>query len=214
MVSPHRLDGSVAHDRAALWATVRPLGLAVVMVSGLFASDPASARGYASRKVGDWTVTASKDGKGCFLTRAYAHAGDTTMLLGLDVDGANRLSVLNANWSITSRERLSLTFRLSNSSYPGHFAVGIVSDGKQGFVTSFGPKFPAYFAASKDLQIARGDVPVERLSLERVDAAVSRLRQCVADQAAEPVAAGGNDADPNAIPEDPFAASPKRGSKK
>jgi hypothetical protein len=214
MVLPHRLDRSVAHGRAVLWKAVRPLGLAVIMLSGLCAGDPAAARGYASHNVGDWTVTASKDGKGCFLTRAYARAGDTTMLLGLDIDGTNRLSVLNANWSITSRERLSLTFRLSNSSYPGHFAVGIVSDGKQGFVTSFGPKFPAYFAASKDLQIARGDVPVERLSLERVDEAVSRLRKCVAAQTGEPVVAGGNDTDPNEIPEDPFAATPKRGSKK
>jgi len=70
------------------------------------------------------------------------------MLIGLDIDGANRLSVLNANWSIKSKDRLTLNFRLSNSSYPAHFAVGIVSDGKQGFVTSFGAKFPAYFAAS------------------------------------------------------------------
>lgn len=195
--------------RAWLRAASRPLFVALVCATGLSARDHASAGGYAPRKVGAWTVTASKDGKGCFLTRRYARPGDTTMLIGLDIDGANRLSVLNANWSIKSKDRLTLNFRLSNSSYPAHFAVGIVSDGKQGFVTSFGAKFPAYFAASKSLQISRGDVPVERLSLERVDVAVAELRKCVDDQSGEPQDATGGKVHSEDIPEDPFASAPK-----
>jgi hypothetical protein len=193
---------------------VRPLVFALLCTTGVSARDHRAADGYAPHTVGDWTVSASTDGKGCFLTRSYERPGDTTVLLGLDTDGANRLSVLNANWSIKAKDRLTLSFRLSNSSYPAHFAVGIVSEGKQGFVTSFGAKFPSYFAASKDLQISRGEVPVERLSLEKVDAAVTQLRKCVDDQSGVPVAAPAGRVRPDAIPQDPFAPASTRESKK
>jgi hypothetical protein len=186
----------------------------LVCATSLSASNHASARDYAGRDVGGWTVTASKDGKGCFLTREYERNGGTTLLLGLDIDGTNRLSVLNANWSIKPKDRLKLNFRLSNSSYPAHFAVGMVSEGKQGFVTSFGAKFPSYFATSKDLRISRGDVPVERVSLDGGDTAVAELRNCVDDQRAKPAAAMRGKAHSDDIPMDPFAPAPARESKK
>lgn len=205
-----------AWRRAVARASVR----ALACIAGLVAHAPASARDYAARDVGDWTVAASKDGKGCFLTRDYDRTGGTSLFLGLDVDGTNRLSVLNANWSIRPEDRLKLNFRLSNSSYPAHFAIGIVSEGKQGFVTSFGAKFPSYFAASKTLDISRGDVPVERLSLDGGDAALPQLLKCVDDQRAKPPMAGkagapGDAGDmPDHIPKDPFAPSPHRKSEK
>lgn len=220
MIQPQRPIGYAApFFRTLLRATVRPALFALVCAAGLSASERAYAREYASRDVGDWTVTASKDGKGCFLTRTYESPGDTTVLLGLDIGGTNRLSVLNANWSIKPKDRLKLNFRLSNSSYPAHFAVGIVSDGKQGFVTSFGAKFPSYFAASKVLQISRGKVPVERLNLDGGGAAVTALGHCVDDQRADgardqPAAAPGGKAHSSDIPEDPFAPTPARKSKK
>ncbi len=215
MAMPQRpIERTAPTVRAWHRAIVPSLFLASVCATSLPARDHASTRALEPREIGDWTVTASKDGKGCFLTRTYAHPGDTTVLLGLDIDGTNRLSVLNANWSIKAKDRLTLNFRLSNSSYPAHFAVGIVSDGKQGFVTSFGAKFPSYFAASKDLQIARGDVPVERLRLERIDAAVAGLGKCVDDQSGEPADAAAGKARSDDIPENPFASAPKRDSKK
>jgi len=188
--------------------------LAFVCATGLSASDHASARDYASRDVGGWTVAASKDGKGCFLTREYERNGGTTLLLGLDIDGTNRLSVLNANWSIKPKDQLKLNFRLSNSSYPAHFAVGMVSEGKQGFVTSFGAKFPSYFAASKALHISRGDVPVERLSLDGGDAAVAELRNCVGGQRAKPGVAGDEKERIDHIPRDPFVPALERKSER
>ncbi len=174
----------------------------------------AGAIDYAARDVGDWTVAASKDGRGCFLTRTYDRAGDTTLLLGLDVDGANHLSVLNANWSIKARDRLKLDFRLSNGGYAKHAAVGLRSDGKQGFVTSFEAKFPAYFARSNDLHIARGDVPVERLNLAGSGAAVAELRKCVAAQRVEAKVTKPRKTRADDIPEDPFAPSASRRSGK
>lgn len=170
----------------------------------------AAGRDYVSRNVSGWTVAESKDGKGCFLSRKYDHAGETTLLLGLDIDGTNHLSVLNANWSIEARDRLKLTFRLSNGAYPAHFAVGIAADGKQGFVSTFESKFPAYFAGSRTLSISRGNVPVERLALDGSGVAVAALRGCVAErmsrlrQPAKKNQAG-------SIPLDPFA--PRRGGK-
>jgi hypothetical protein len=184
------------------------------MCATALCANGAASRDYASRDVGDWTVTASKDGKGCFLTRDYDRTGETTLLFGLDIDDTNRLSVLNANWSIKPKDQLKLNFRLSNSSYPAHFAVGIASEGKQGFVTSFGTKFPSYFAGSKMLYIFRGDVPVERLNLDGADAAVAELRKCVDDQRATPAAATDRRAHSDDIPNDPFAPTPKRESKK
>lgn len=187
---------------------VPPVFIAFACATSLSASNPVSARKPASRSVGEWTVVTSKDGEGCFLTRDYKRG--TTLLLGLDIDGTNRLSVLNPNWSIKPKDQLTLNFRLSNSSYPAHFAVGIVSEGKQGFVTSFGAKFPSYFSASGTLQISRGDVPVERLSLDGAAPAVVALTNCVDDQRAKPAIAPEEDTQSDDIPKDPFAPVGKR----
>lgn len=176
-----------------------------LLAGTILASAPAAAQTYASREVGGWTVAASKDGAGCFLTRAFPHPGNTTLLLGLDVDGANHLSVLNANWSIEPKDRLKLNFRLSKSAYPDHFAVGMASDGAQGFVTTFGTKFPDAFAASNFLHISRGKVPVERLGLAGSGAAVKELRACVAAQRSKPAAAKA-ESWRDQIPRDPFAS--------
>ena len=200
--------------RAMFWAIVAAMAFSLACATSASARDDAPSRDAASRRVGDWTVAPSKDGKGCFLTREYDRPGGTTLLLGLDIDGTNRLVVLNANWSIKPKDQLELNFRLSNSSYPAHFAVGIASDGKQGFATSFGAKFPSLFAASKILHISRGEVPVERLDLDGSDVAVSALNDCVDDQRAKPPAAADATADPDDIPKDPFAPAPKRGAKK
>jgi len=166
---------------------------------------------YKSRTVEGWTVAASKDAPGCFVSRTYDHPGDTTLLLGLDADGSNHLSILNANWSIKPDERLKLDFRLSGSAYPKHFAIGLASDGKQGFVTSFGPDFPALFAKSRTLQITRGVTPVERLDLTGGDTAVTELRGCVKAQADGSGSAKAGTSRRDSIPLDPFARGDKRG---
>lgn len=198
----------MAHG-AGVWLTARLLTLA----AGLSASAGALAQEYLIRDIGGWTVAASQDGKGCFLTRVYQRPGKTTLLLGLDVDGRNRLSVLNANWSIRARDRESLDFRLSNVSFPKHLAVGIESDGKQGFVTSFGEKFPANFAASAFLHIFRGDIPVEQLSLAGSGAAVAELRQCVDLQRGKRATKARAGDRSGQIPIDPFARGAERKSK-
>lgn len=161
----------------------------------------APAQGYPARDVGGWTVAASRDGTGCFATKTYAGSGETVVLLGLDTKGKNHLSVLNANWSIASGDRLKLDFRLTSGGYPGQSAVGMMSEGKRGFVTEFDAKFPTHFAASKSLHIYRGKVPVEQLSLAGSGAAVAEMRRCVAVQAGKPDSAGRG----TAIPRDPFA---------
>jgi hypothetical protein len=195
---------------ARLRVTVRPTLL--FALPALFASAPASAQDYPSRDVGGWTVAASKDGGGCFLTRSYPGSGETTVLLGLDVDGSNRVSVLNRNWSIKPKERWKLTFKLSSGGYPNHPVVGMASDGKQGFVTNFDAKFPVHFAASKALHIYRGDVPVEQLSLDGSGAAVAELRRCVGLHATKPAAGAGEKGRSGRIPKDPFAPDAGRRS--
>ncbi|MET4898142.1 hypothetical protein RN629_13435 [Sphingomonadaceae bacterium jetA1] len=189
-----------------IWAALT-LGLAGAAAAPLQAEDPAP------RQLGAWTVTVSKDRQGCFLTRQYDRSGDTTLLLGLDRDGSNHLSVLNANWSIRPKDRLKLDFRLSRGSYPRHFAIGIASDGKRGFVTSFEPKFPGYFASAAMLAIARGDVPVERLALDGSGAAVTALRRCVDGLRSPPRAQARDTVAPGDIPRDPFAHTPRHPSR-
>jgi hypothetical protein len=211
MVRPRQAINVV---RPLVRANARSTFSAFAVAVGIIASAHADARGYASRDVGGWTVTASKDGEGCFLTRAYDRTGETTLLLGLEIDGTNHLTVLNANWSIKPKDRLELTFRLSNSSFPRHFAVGIVSGAKRGFVTSFGRKFPSHFAASRTLNIFRGEVPVERLSLDGSGAAVAELRRCVDVQRAKPTVSAGERKPSDSIPEDPFAPIPERKPRK
>ncbi|WP_322966183.1 hypothetical protein [Sphingomonas fuzhouensis] len=181
------------------------LGLAVALSpTGASAAD----KGALPRKIGDWTLAVSEDGDGCFLTRIYDRPGDTTLLLGLDRDGSNHLTVLNANWSIKPKERLALDFKLTNGGYPKHFAVGLATDDKQGFVTSFEKPFPTYLAKSQRLDIARGNVPVERLSLEGSGVAIAALRDCVAARKAQPAKALRADDGGKGIPLDPFAKRP------
>lgn len=215
MVTLRRSIGCAAlAERPRLRAGARPTLAVLACVAGLFASDQASARDYAPRNLGGWTVAASKDGKGCFMTRDYARNGGTTLLLGLNIDGTNRLSILNPNWSIRPRDQLKLNFQLSNSSYPDHFAVGMASEQKQGFVTSFGAKFPSYFAASKILNVSRGDVPVERLHLDGAEAAVAELKNCVEAQREGPTPPVARKTRSDDIPSDPFAVGPARKSRK
>jgi len=195
--------------RAGIRAALR----IALVAAGILSGTPSSAaREYRAQDVGGWTVSASQDQQGCFVTRMYQGPGGTTLLLGLDTDGSNRLSVLNANWSIREKERLRLNFRLSKSSFPKHLAIGIASDGKRGFVTSFGETFPASFAASRFLHISRGDVPVEQLDLEGSGMAVAELRKCVDLYRGRPAAkarANGRAAD-SRIPLDPFAPNAAR----
>jgi hypothetical protein len=172
-----------------------------VLLAGLLASTQAGAQGFPAKDVGGWTVAASKDGEGCFLTKTFAGAGGTTLLLGLDRDGSNHLSLLNANWSIKAKERWKLTFKLSAGGYAKHQVVGMASDGKKGFVTSFDAKFPAHFATSKAIHIYRGDVPVEQLNLEGSGAAVAELRRCIGVIGTAVAETGRSDR----IPKDPFA---------
>ncbi|WP_448664692.1 hypothetical protein ACG3SL_08485 [Sphingomonas sp. CJ20] len=187
-----------------------PLALA----AGLLLSAPAAAQDYPARQIGDWTIAASKDRQGCFLTKEYPGSGRTTLLLGLDIDGGNHLSVLNQNWSIKPKDRLTLNFRLSSGGYTDHFAVGIVSDGKQGFVTNFEPRFLSYFASSKALHIDRGDVAVARLALDGSGAAVAELRRCV-DVQQTSAKAGPQEAErSDDIPRDPFAKGTGRKPKR
>jgi len=203
-------------DRILVRSAVRarPILGGLIVVAGLVAGSPSIAREYSTRDVGGWTIAASQDKQGCFLTRTYRGSGGTTLLLGLDTDGSNRLSLLNANWSIREKDRQRLDFRLSNVSFPRHLAIGMASDGKKGFVTSFGEKFPAYFAASYFLHVARGDTPVERLALDGSSAAVTALRQCVSLQRGKSARkAHENDRD-DGIPADPFASDVKQKAKK
>ena len=188
----------------------RPALLPLALAAAIVASPPALAQDYPARDVSGWTVAASADRKGCFVTRTYDGPGRTTLLLGLDIDATNHLSVLNANWSIRPKDRLKLNFRLTTGGYPDHFAVGIAADGKKGFVTDFEAKFPAYFAASKSLHISRGAVPVEQLDLAGSAAAVTELRRCVWIHKAAGPRATPRSGD---IPKDPFADKSARKAK-
>lgn len=194
------------------WAPARVgrTSIRLAVAAGLCASAPAAAQEYPARDVGGWTVAASKDERGCFITRDYGGEGETTLLLGLDIDGTNHLSVLNYNWSIKPKDRLELNFRLSKVGYPKHFAVGMASQGKKGFVTNFEAKFPTYFAASRFLHIYRGEVPVELLSLAGSGAAVAELRRCVAIYTARTTIAPGEKERSPRIPKDPFAPDAER----
>jgi len=172
------------------------------------------ARDAAAPSPGGWVISRSEGGDGCFMSKSFDHPGATTLLFGLDGDGTNHLTVLNSHWSIKPRDRLKLDFRLTGGAYPGHFAIGLAADGKRGFVTSFEPRFPAYIAASRTLEIARGKVPVEKLPLDGSGAAVASLRKCVAALGRR---GKGSDQDGTRrprIPLDPFAAPASRGDGK
>lgn len=186
--------------------------LSVLVLATTMASIPAAAD-YATRDIGAWTVAASSDRKGCFLTRTYPEPRGTTLQFGLDIDGSNRLTLLNANWSVRAREQLRLDFQLSGSAFPRHLAIGIAPQGQRGFVTNFGATFPRNFAASDYLKVRRGDVPVEELKLDGSGAAVAALRICVDRQRTPATGKAARD-DRGRIPLDPFSGEVRRDSKK
>ncbi|MGF7146719.1 hypothetical protein FHS96_000328 [Sphingomonas zeicaulis] len=188
--------------------------LFLVAILGLTGAAPAVAQTYPAKEVGSWTVAASRDGQGCFLTRTYDRPGQTTLLVGLEVDGDNHVTLLNANWSIKPKDEVKLNFRLSKATYTDRFAVGMESEAKKGFVTSFPAKFLADFAASTTLDIARGKVPVEKLGLDGSAAAVKELRRCVWIHKAKGLGIETGKERADGIPADPFAtdqdARPKK----
>ncbi|MFK3888328.1 hypothetical protein [Sphingomonas sp. NPDC079357] len=190
-------------------ATLLPV---VALATGV-AVGPAFATDYATRDVGAWIVSASSDQKGCFITRTYPAPRGTTLQFGLDLDGSNRLTLLNPNWSIRAREQLRLDFQLSNSAFPRHVAIGIAPEGRRGFVTDFGVTFPRSFATSAYLKVRRGDVPVEELKLDGSGAAVAELRRCV-DRQRAPIAGKAARDGGGRIPLDPFANDRQRDSRK
>ena len=181
------------------------LFLAALPAFGLAGAAPAAAQAYPAKEVGSWTVAASKDGQGCFLTRTYDRPGQTTLLVGLEVDGDNHVTLLNANWSIKPKDQVKLNFRLAKAAYADHFAVGMESEGKKGFVTRFEAKFLADFAASTTLDITRGKVPVEKLALDGSAAAVKELRRCVWIHKAKGLGIETGKERADGIPADPFA---------
>lgn len=185
-----------------------------IVAAWLFAGTHAVAQDYPARDIGDWTVAPSKDGQGCFLSRQYKGVGETSLLLGVDTDGSNHLSVLNDNWSITPGDQMQLNFRLSKGGYAKHAAVGMASAGQRGFVTSFEAKFPDYFAASKTLDISRGAVPVEHLDLTGSGAAIAELKRCVDAYRNNKGAKTDTSNRSGVIPRDPFASDATRPGKR
>ena len=197
------------HPKRDVSTLAKGATLAAVLSAMIAIAPPATARDYPPKQIGAWTLAASEDGQGCFLTRQYDDVGDTTLLLGLDVDGTNHLSVLNDNWSIKPKQRLKLSFRLSKGGYKDQFSIGLASNGKQGFVTTFEVRFVTYFATSEALQITRGTIPVAQLDLAGSGAAVAELRRCVEAHRVAAAAKPAKKPRPNAIPRDPFAPNPK-----
>lgn len=187
-----------------------PLALAASLLTGT----PVAAEDSRARDIGGWVLTPSADDKGCFLTRHYDGVGNTTLLLGLDIDGTNRLSLLNDNWSIAPQARLKLDFRLSGGGYIKQDAIGLASNGQKGFVTTFDAKFPGYFATSAALHVARGAVPVEQVSLAGSGAAVVALRRCVDARRAGANPESEETPRSAAIPKDPFASDRDRRTKR
>ena len=193
---------------------LRPLLHLSVLALAALTGGTALAADDTLREVGPWLISPSSDKRGCFITRTFPAPRATTVQFGLDVDGSNRLTVLNPNWSVREKERLKLDFRLSKAAFPRHVAIGIAAQGKRGFVTTFGAPFPRDFATSRFLHIKRGDVPVEEISLDGSGAAVAALRECVAqyrdrgEQAAPAKQVKGR------IPLDPFATETERESRK
>ncbi|MEH3048174.1 hypothetical protein [Sphingomonas adhaesiva] len=187
---------------------------ALLLAALLLPGAAAHAQGYAPRDIGPWVVSPSSDKQGCFLTRTFPAPRETTLQLGLDTDGSNRLTILNARWSVREKERLRLTYRLSRAAFPRHLAIGLAAEGKKGFVTTFGAAFPATFAASRFLHITRGDVPVEELDLEGSGTAIAELRKCVASYRGAPPAGRTIAKDTGRIPADPFAVKVRRDSRK
>ncbi|VXD01648.1 hypothetical protein [Sphingomonas sp. 8AM] len=190
-----------------------PAALLSAFAIAVAVAGPATAADYATREVGAWIVAVSSDGRGCFVTRTYPEPRGTTLQFGLDIDGSNRLTLLNPNWSIRAREQLKLDFRLSNSAFPRHVAIGIAPQGKRGFVTDFGVTFPRSFATSDYLKVRRGEVPVEELRLDGSGAAVAALRSCVDRQRTPAVGKPARDRG-DRIPLDPFAGAARRDSRK
>lgn len=216
-MGPTRLFPDAVPDRGSRSRRPRRLTQAIlrrcVLAALLGINTAAVAADYPAHSLGAWLVSRSNDQKGCFLTRTYPAPRRTTLQLGLDIDGGNRLTMLNAHWSIRPRERLAMDFRLSNAAFPRHSAIGLAIQGAKGFVTTFGRSFPATFGSSRFLHVGRGGVPVEELDLDGSGAAVAELRRCVG-QLRSGSGATQSMREEDKIPVDPFAVKARSDSRK
>ena len=135
----------------------------------------------------------------------YEGDGATNLLLSLDIEGANSLMVDNYNWSTKDDEEYDIDYYLTAGVYDKHASRGYEHKGRHGFVTYFEAKFLTYFAASKSLDIRRGDVVVDELSLSGSGAAIAEMRRCVGLLKAKADAEAREKAKWAHIPKDPFA---------
>ena len=169
---------------------MRSIALASAL-AGL-AVTPASARDWPD--AGGWSIGELDNGTSCYVTQEFEGAGETSLMLTLNVDNTVLLSALNANWTSKPGQTYQLTYVLDAGEYSDHASIGFESGGRKGFVGGFEPSFPSYFGTL-----------VDQLSLKGTGPAVALGRACVATLKAKADAAGREKARLEHIPIDPFA---------
>ena len=169
---------------------------------------PLQARTWAD--AGGWEVAESTDRDGCYMASEFQGPGDTTLILTHQLNGRILLGVSNTNWSISKDDKFAdLRYVLDKVAYSGGEAVAVIhNDGSKGFVTLLNADFLTDFAASKSLDIKRGDVVVDELLLNGSAAGLAQMGKCMAHLKAVEAAAAREKARWKHIPKDPFAKTP------
>lgn len=162
-----------------------------------------------AQTVAGWE-TFESDGEMCGVGSDYEGDGETRLIVTINLEDRVALLASNYNWSAKEGEKYEgIEYILNGSSFGGGVAVGIETDLRKGFVTTFPVTFLNDFAAGTSLHIYKGDKAIDRLNLKGSGAAVAHLRRCIARLKAVRAAENREKAKFADIPKDPFAEEGK-----
>jgi len=171
-------------------------------ISSMLAT-PALAEDWA-REVGGWTV--GRTGDMCIMTMEYEGAGATNLTLAVNEETEKTyLSVDNYLWSAKEGEVYELAYHLGEWVYTAP-AIGTEANYiRKGFITSVSSEFLSDFAKSDDLEITRGDILVDDLSLKGSAAGLAVFERCRTELARDMEQRRRDRERLSHIPTDPFA---------
>lgn len=179
---------------------VRATALTLMIVS--LGSSAATAREWP--KTSGWNVGQLDDA--CAITSSFEGKGDSELTLFLNLDGTAGLHVTNAQWSAKKGEAYELSYIVNGHSYSGNsIGIGESYDSRKGFVATFPRSFVEDVRKSSNLVIKRGDVTVDRLSMDGSSAALLVAESCVSAVRAHVDAATREKRRFSNIADDPFA---------
>lgn len=150
-----------------------------IVVLLFMAAAPTAASAKSWPDAGGWSIAEGETGCGIF--SGFDGKGDTELTVLLNTDGSSGAMLTNLGWNAAEGEKYEIAWVLNGNRYEGtNFGTGRKYETRKGFVAQFDGSFLDDFAGGSSLNVYRGEILVDQLSLAGSAAAVAVAKRCVA----------------------------------